>query len=144
MNKSELVEAVASGAGVSKAEAERVLAAFFGTVRARLKQGDTVGWPGFGKFATAARAPRTGRNPRTGASVDIAASTAARFSPSSLLKQELNAQAPPKKAGGRRASPTRAAAPTAKAAKAPAKKATTKAAAKKATTKKAAGAKSSR
>lgn len=88
--KAELIDAVASSAGVSKADAERTIGAFFDHVVATTKKGDKVAWPGFGSFQTSKRAARTGRNPQTGEPVKIAASTVMRFSPSSTLKAALN------------------------------------------------------
>src|SRR3954466_15461415 len=67
MTKAELLEAIAKEAGTSKADAEKVLDAFFGSVVAGAKTGDKVAWPGFGSFSTTKRAARTGRNPQTGA-----------------------------------------------------------------------------
>lgn len=122
MNKAELVEAVANGAGVTRGEAEGVLTTFFDTVKASAKGGDTVAWPGFGKFSTSARAARTGRNPQTGAAVKIKASTAMKFTPSSVLKEYLNTKGTAKKAP---AKATSAAAKKAPAKKAPAAKAAT-------------------
>ena len=90
MTKAELVEAVAESAGVSKADAERTIAAFFDHVIAETKKGEKVAWPGFGSFSASQRSARTGRNPQTGAPVDIAASTAMKFSASSTLKSTLN------------------------------------------------------
>ncbi len=90
MTKAELIDAVAEAAGVSKADAERTVGAFFDTVVASTKNGDKVAWPGFGTFSTTQRAARTGRNPQTGAPVQIAASTAMKFSASSTLKSALN------------------------------------------------------
>ena len=101
MNKSELVDRVASGAGVSRGDAEGVLNTFFETVRSSTKSGDTVGWPGFGKFSTASRAARMGRNPQTGDAVKIKASKAMRFSSSSVLKGFLNTKGSPKKAAAK-------------------------------------------
>lgn len=98
MNKSELVERVASSAGVSRGDAEGVLDTFFETVRSSTKSGDTVGWPGFGKFTMSSRAARTGRNPQTGEAVKIKASKAMKFSASSVLKDFLNTKGSPKKA----------------------------------------------
>ncbi len=88
--KAELVEAVAKSAGTTKAETEKVLAAFFDEVVSSAKKGGKVAWPGFGSFSTVKRAARTGRNPQTGATVKIAASTAMKFTPSSTLKATLN------------------------------------------------------
>ena len=92
MTKAELIDAVATSAGVSKTDAERTLGAFFDHVvkTTKSKSGDKVSWPGFGSFSTTKRAARTGRNPRTGAPVKIAASTAMRFTPSATLKTALN------------------------------------------------------
>jgi DNA-binding protein HU-beta len=90
MTKADLLEAVAKAAGTTKADAEKVLDAFFGTVVASAKKGDKVAWPGFGSFSTTKRAARTGRNPQTGEAVKIAASTAMKFTASSTLKAELN------------------------------------------------------
>jgi DNA-binding protein HU-beta len=90
MTKAELIDAVASEAGVSKADAERTLGAFFDHVVAAAKNGDKVAWPGFGSFSTTKRGARTGRNPQTGATMTIAASTALKFTASSTLKAELN------------------------------------------------------
>ncbi len=88
--KAEMIASVADAAGVSKADAERTLGAFFDHVVATTKKGDKVAWPGFGTFSTTKRSARTGRNPQTGAPVKIAASTAMKFSASSTLKAELN------------------------------------------------------
>lgn len=158
MNKSELVDAVAGGAGVSRGEAEGVLNSFFETVKASAKGGDTVAWPGFGKFSTSARPARNGRNPQTGAAVKIKASTAMKFTSSSVLKEFLNtkgsakkaatkatsarstsaAKAPTSRATASKASPAKATASKATASKAPARKAAaTKSTASKATASKA-------
>lgn len=90
VTKTDLISDVSEQAGVSKADAERVLSAFFNHVTTTTMKGDKVGWPGFGTFAATARPARTGRNPQTGEPVKISASTAMRFSASSLLKQALN------------------------------------------------------
>lgn len=90
MTKSELIDAVASAANVSKADAERTIGAFFDTVVANAKKGDKVAWPGFGSFSTSKRKARIGRNPQTGAPVQVKASTAMKFSSSSTLKAALN------------------------------------------------------
>jgi DNA-binding protein HU-beta len=88
--KAELIDAVADAAGVSKTDAERTIGAFFDHVVAQTKAGEKVAWPGFGSFSTTERAARKGRNPQTGAEVDIPASTAMKFSASSTLKAALN------------------------------------------------------
>jgi DNA-binding protein HU-beta len=127
VNKSELIDAVASGAGVEKRQAESVLNAFFETVRSQAKGGDKVAWPGFGSFSTSKRNARTGRNPRTGAAVKIPASTGMKFTPSSTLKEFLNSKgakkaapakkAPAKKAGAAKKAPAKKAGAAKKAAK---------------------------
>ncbi len=88
--KAEVIDAVAKSAGVSKADAERTLGAFFDHVVKSAKKGDKIAWPGFGSFTTSKRAARTGRNPQTGAPVKIAASTAMKFTPSVTVKTALN------------------------------------------------------
>ena len=90
MTKAELIDAVADSAGVSKADAERTIGAFFDHVVAQTKSGEKVAWPGFGSFSTTERAAREGRNPQTGETVQIKASTAMKFSASSTLKSALN------------------------------------------------------
>ena len=88
--KAELIDAVADSAGVSKADTERTIGAFFDYVVNSAKGGDKVAWPGFGSFSTTQRSARVGRNPQTGEPVQIAASTAMKFSASSTLKSTLN------------------------------------------------------
>ena len=88
--KAEMIDSVADAAGVSKADAERTLGAFFDHVVAATTTGEKVDWPGFGSFSTTERSARVGRNPQTGAPVDIAASTAMKFTSSSTLKSTLN------------------------------------------------------
>lgn len=90
MTKAELIDAVASAAGVTKSDAEKTLGAFFDTVTKAAKKGDKVAWPGFGSFSTSKSKARTGRNPQTGAAVKIAASTRMKFTSSSTLKAALN------------------------------------------------------
>jgi DNA-binding protein HU-beta len=90
MTKAELLDAVAKRAGTSKVDAEKVLDSFFAEVTAAAKKGGKVAWPGFGSFSTTKRAARVGRNPQTGESVKIAASTAMKFTPSTTLKAALN------------------------------------------------------
>ncbi len=90
--KAELIDTVSEAAGVSKADAERTLGAFFDHVVEATKNGEKVAWPGFGSFSTTKRSARTGRNPQTGAPVQIKASTAMKFSASSTLKSALNSK----------------------------------------------------
>ena len=90
MTKAELIDAVAKGADVTKADAERTVGAFFEIVTAGAKKGDKIAWPGFGSFSTSKSNARTGRNPQTGEAVKIAASTRMKFTASSTLKAALN------------------------------------------------------
>jgi DNA-binding protein HU-beta len=88
--KAEMLDAVADSAGVSKSDAESTLDAFFDYVVSQAKAGDKVAWPGFGSFSTTERSAREGRNPQTGETIQIKASTAMKFSSSSALKSALN------------------------------------------------------
>jgi DNA-binding protein HU-beta len=90
MTKAELIAAVATKAGATQGDAEKTVDAFFSVVVETAKKGEKVAWPGFGSFSTTQRAARTGRNPQTGAPVNVPASTAMKFSASSALKAELN------------------------------------------------------
>lgn len=90
MTKAELIDAVSQKAGVSKADAERTIAEFFDLVVSSAMKGDKVAWPGFGSFSTTQRKARTGRNPQTGQTVNVPASTAMKFTASSTLEAELN------------------------------------------------------
>ncbi len=89
MNKSELVEALANGSGITKAAASRVLETFVHTVTDALKSGDQVVLPGFGSFSTGNRSARTGRNPQTGATIQIKASRVAKFKAGKALKEAV-------------------------------------------------------
>ena len=90
MSKQQLVEMMASKAGLTKADAARALDAFMESVTETLKKGDKVSLVGLGTFATSKREARTGRNPRTGETVNIAARTAATFKAGAKLKDALN------------------------------------------------------
>ena len=79
MNKSELIEAVAKEAGVSKVAAGNVLDAVIGAITKAVSKGDTVPLIGFGTFKSSKRAARIGRNPQTGKELKIAATTVPRF-----------------------------------------------------------------
>ncbi len=89
MNKSELVEAIANGSGVTKADANRVLDTFMATITDVLKRGDQVVLPGFGSFSTGNRSARTGRNPQTGKAIQIPASRVAKFRAGKKLKEAV-------------------------------------------------------
>ena len=90
MNKTELVEAMAKQAGLSKKDTEKALKAFTETVAKTLKKGDKVQLVGFGTFEVSKRAARTGRNPQTGAEMKIKASKAPKFKAGKALKDMLN------------------------------------------------------
>ena len=90
MTKAELIDAIAKEAGVTKADAEKTVGAFFDIVVKSAKKGDKVAWPGFGSFSTSKLKARTGRNPQTGEAVKIAASTRMKFTSSATLKAALN------------------------------------------------------
>jgi len=90
MNKSDLVDAIADSAGLSKADAGRALDAVVDTVTASLKRGDSVSLVGFGTFTVRDRAARTGRNPRTGETIQIAASKNPAFKAGKALKDAVN------------------------------------------------------
>jgi DNA-binding protein HU-beta len=90
VNKSELVDAIAQQADISKAAATRALDAVIHAVKTTLKKGDSVTISGFGTFAVNKRKARTGRNPRTGTAIKIKASKVPKFRPGKALKDTLN------------------------------------------------------
>jgi DNA-binding protein HU-beta len=90
MTKQELAQKVASETGLSAGDAKNAVEATFDAIASELAGGGEVSVAGFGKFAVSARAAREGRNPATGATIQIAASNAARFSAASALKKQLN------------------------------------------------------
>jgi DNA-binding protein HU-beta len=90
MNKNELVNIVATKAKLSKADSARAVDAFIDAVTASLKKGNEVRLVGFGTFLTAKRKATTGRNPRTGATIKIAASTQPKFRAGKALKDAVN------------------------------------------------------
>ena len=89
MNKSDLIEHIASQADISKAAATRALDAIVGGVKTTLKKSGSVTTVGFGTFAVTKRAARTGRNPRTGAAIKIKAAKVPKFKPGKALKDAL-------------------------------------------------------
>jgi DNA-binding protein HU-beta len=89
MNKSDLIEHIASQADISKAAATRALDAFVGGVKTTLKKSGSVTIVGFGTFAVTKRAARTGRNPRTGAAIKIKAAKVPKFKPGKALRDAL-------------------------------------------------------
>ena len=89
MNKAELIEAMASGASISKADAKRALDSFIDTTSGALKKGDRVALVGFGSFSVSKRAARKGRNPQTGKEIQIAAKNVVRFKAGSELSSKV-------------------------------------------------------
>lgn len=90
MNKVELIAAAAEAAGVSKKDAEKVIKATFANIEGALAKGDKVQLIGFGTFEVRERGARNGKNPRTGASVKIAACKAPAFKAGKALKDAVN------------------------------------------------------
>lgn len=90
MNKGELVDHIANETGTDKAAAGRALDAVLQGIMDSLVKGDSVTIAGFGTFDVRERAARTGRNPQSGESMEIPASTSAGFKPASALKKRLN------------------------------------------------------
>ncbi|PAJ73141.1 DNA-binding protein HU [Pseudoalteromonas sp. NBT06-2] len=90
MNKSQLIDQMASSADISKAAAGRALDSFINSVSDALKEGDSVALVGFGTFSVRERAARTGRNPQTGAAIEIAAATIPAFKAGKSLKDAVN------------------------------------------------------
>lgn len=90
MNKSELIDAVAENADLPKAAAARAVDAVTDAITGALKAGDSVALVGFGSFNVKNRAARTGRNPQTGAPINIAAAKVPSFKPGKALKDTVN------------------------------------------------------
>jgi len=89
MNKSELIDAVATKTGLTKKDAGAALDATLASITDALSKGDSVQLIGFGTFSTTKRAAREGRNPSTGATMKIAASTVAKFKVGAKLKEAV-------------------------------------------------------
>ena len=90
MNKSELIDAIASEADISKASAGRALDSMINSITGALSKGDSVSLVGFGTFTVKERAARTGRNPQTGATIQIKAATVPGFKAGKALKDAVN------------------------------------------------------
>jgi len=90
LNKTELISEVAGKAEITKKDAEKVINAFFATVEEALKSGDKIQLIGFGTFEVRSRQARKGRNPQTGAEIDIAAARVPAFKPGKVLKDALD------------------------------------------------------
>ncbi len=89
MNKAELIDAMATDANITKAEAKRALDAFIKTTGEALAKGDRVALVGFGSFSVATRAARIGRNPQTGKELKIAAKKVVKFKPGTELNLNI-------------------------------------------------------
>jgi len=90
MNKAQLVEQIANDADITKAAAQRAVNAAIQAISAELSTGGEVALIGFGTFSVSARAARTGRNPKTGEPLQIAASNVPKFKAGKLLKDAVN------------------------------------------------------
>ncbi|MDA9764493.1 HU family DNA-binding protein [Opitutales bacterium] len=89
MNKAELVDAISEGAGISKADAAKALDTTLEAVTKSLSGGNAVSLVGFGNFSVSRRNARTGRNPQTGAEIQIPARNAVKFSAGKALKDAV-------------------------------------------------------
>jgi len=92
MNKSELIDAMAADAGISKAAAKKALDSFTDNVTAALKKGDKISLVGFGTFSTSERSARNGINPQTKKTIKIAAKTVAKFKAGSELSAAVDSK----------------------------------------------------
>ena len=90
VNKNELIASIASEAGLTKADAGKALDAFISSITQALKAGDEVRLVGFGTFAVSKRAATTGRNPRTGETIKIAARKQPKFKAGKTLQDAVN------------------------------------------------------
>jgi len=90
MNKADLIERIAKDASINKAQAETAISSLLAGIESDLKKGGRVTLVGFGTFSVGSRKARTGRNPRTGQALKIAARKVAKFSPGAELKAAVN------------------------------------------------------
>lgn len=90
MNKAELIDAIASESGLSKADSKKALDAFVSATSAAMKNNDRISLVGFGSFSVSERAARTGRNPQTGKEIQIAAKKVIKFKAGSDLTDGIN------------------------------------------------------
>ncbi len=89
MNKAQLIDSIASGAGITKADAKKALDAFIGATTGALKKGGRVALVGFGSFSVSQRSQRTGRNPQTGKVITIPAKKVVKFKAGSELADKV-------------------------------------------------------
>lgn len=90
MNKTELIDAMAADAGITKAAAKKSLESFLGSVEKTLKKGNKVSLVGFGSWSVSKRAAREGRNPQTGKTIKIAAKKVVKFKAGAELSGAVN------------------------------------------------------
>ncbi|PKP14528.1 MAG: DNA-binding protein [Bacteroidetes bacterium HGW-Bacteroidetes-23] len=90
MNKTELIDAIAADAGISKAAAKKALESFLDNVGGALKKGGRVSLVGFGSWSVSTRSAREGRNPQTGATIKIKAKKVVKFKAGSELSDAVN------------------------------------------------------
>ncbi len=90
MNKSDLIDAMAADAGITKAAAKKSLESFLGNVQGSLKKGNRVSLVGFGSWSVSKRAAREGRNPQTGKTIKIGAKKVVKFKAGSELQNSVN------------------------------------------------------
>jgi DNA-binding protein HU-beta len=90
MNKAELIDAISSKSGLSKADAKKALEGFMGVAEGALKKGDKISLVGFGSFSISKRAARTGRNPQTGKEIKISAKKVVKFKAGADLAKKVN------------------------------------------------------
>ncbi len=90
MNKTEMIERLAQKTGMTKADTQKALEGVLEVVSEELKSGNSVALTGFGTFTVTERKPRTGRNPRTGAEINIPAARVPKFKPGKNLKESVS------------------------------------------------------
>ena len=90
MNKTELRDAIAQHADLTNAQADKALEAVITSITSSVAKGEKVSLPGFGTFESRERSARTGRNPQTGETMEIAASKAPAFKPATAFKSAVN------------------------------------------------------
>jgi DNA-binding protein HU-beta len=90
MNKAELIDAIAAGSGLTKADSRRALDAFIDATEGALKKGDRVALVGFGSFGVSKREARVGRNPQTGKEIKIPAKKVVKFKAGTDLSRKVN------------------------------------------------------
>ncbi len=93
MNKTDLIDAIAKDADITKAAAKKALESFLGNVSTTLKKGDKVSLVGFGSWSVSKRAAREGRNPQTGKTIKIAAKNVVKFKAGAELDGSVNTPA---------------------------------------------------